>query len=119
MKCPGCQSDHFCENGRRRGKQNHLCLEYGRQFAESPTTERGYSDDICQLCLQMYFSCMELRGVERVTRVHHTTVITWIKQVGERLPDAYAPKTTFELAELDELETFVGATKTRFDSGLL
>jgi hypothetical protein len=23
--------------------------------------------------------------------VHHTTIITWVKQVGELLPDAYAP----------------------------
>ena len=31
------------------------------------------------------------RGIERVTGVHHTTVISWVKRVGELLPDAYAP----------------------------
>jgi hypothetical protein len=41
--------------------------------------------------------------------VHHTTVITWVKPVGELLPDASDPDTTPAVGELDELETFVGS----------
>jgi hypothetical protein len=33
------------------------------------------------------------------------------------LPDAYDPETTPEVAELDELETFVGSKKTKFPKG--
>ena len=51
------------------------------------------------------------RAIERVKGVHHTTVITWVKQIGEYLPDAYDPETTPEVGELDELETFVGSKK--------
>ena len=51
------------------------------------------------------------RAIERVKGVHHTTVITWVRQVGELLPDAYAPETIPEIGELDELETFVGSKK--------
>jgi transposase len=51
------------------------------------------------------------RAIERVKGVHHTTVITWVKQVGDLLPDAYDPETTPEVGELDELETFVGSKK--------
>jgi hypothetical protein len=40
-----------------------------------------------------------------------------VRQVGERLPDAYDPQTTPEVGELDELETFVGSKKTRSGSG--
>ena len=115
MECPECQSDHIRKNGHRRGKQNHLCLECGRQFVENPTTGRGYSDDMRRLCLRMYVNGMGFRGIERVTGVHHTTVITWVKQVGERLPDAYAPETIPEVGELDELETFVGSKKQDLD----
>jgi hypothetical protein len=43
--------------------------------------------------------------------VHHTTVITWVKPVGELLPDASDSETTPEVGELDELETFVGSKK--------
>ena len=39
-------------------------------------------------------------------------VLYSLKQVKERLPDAYDPQTPPEVGELDELETFVGAKKT-------
>ena len=31
---------------------------------------------------------MGLRGIERVTEIHHTTVMNWIKEAGIKLPDA-------------------------------
>lgn len=60
----------------------------------------------------MYVNGMGFRSIERVKGVHHTTVITWVKLVGENLPDAYDPDPIPEVGELDELETF-GAKKTR------
>jgi insertion element IS1 protein InsB len=55
----------------------------------------------------MYVNGMGFRAIERVTGVHHTTVITWLKQVGETPPDAYAPETIPEVGERDELETLI------------
>ncbi len=43
--------------------------------------------------------------------MHHTTVISWIKAVGELLPDAYNPDQIPQVGELDELETFVRSKK--------
>lgn len=51
------------------------------------------------------------RAIERAKGVHHTTVIAWVKQIGELLPDAYDPEVTPKVGELDELETFVGSKK--------
>ena len=51
--------------------------------------------------------------------MHHTTIIYWLKQVGEHLPDAYEPETVPEVGELYELETFVGSKKTKSGSGQL
>ena len=65
----------------------------------------------------MYVNGMGFRAIERVTDVHHTTIINWVKQIGELLPDSYEPETTPEVGELDELETFVGSKKTKFGSG--
>jgi hypothetical protein len=53
----------------------------------------------------MYVNGMGLRAIERVKGVHHTTIITWVKKVGELLPDAYDPQTIPQVGELDELET--------------
>ena len=54
---------------------------------------------------------MGFRGIERVTGVHHSTVIPWVKLVGEQLPDVYDPEEIPEVGELDELPTFVGSKK--------
>jgi transposase-like protein len=111
MQCPECGSNHIRKNGKMRGKQNHICVDCRRQFIDVYTAPKGYSDEIRATCLKMYVNGMGFRGIERVTGVHHTTVIHWVKQVGERLPDAYDPETTPEVGELDELETFVRSKK--------
>lgn len=90
MKCPHCQSEHYSKNGHKRGKQNHLCLDCGRQFVENPNPYRGYSDDIRRSCQKMFVSGMSFRAIERTTGIHHSTVISWVKQFGE----FKTPKTT-------------------------
>jgi hypothetical protein len=60
---------------------------------------------------------MGFRAIERVKGVHHTTIIKWVKQVGELLPDAYNPTVIPQVCELDELKTFVGLKKTKSGSG--
>lgn len=117
MQCPECKSTHIRKNGNRRGKQNHICVECGRQFIEHYTPRQGYSDEVKHECLKMYVNGSGFRAIERVKGVHHTTVILWVKQVGSQLPDAYEPETTPQVGELDELETFVGSKKTKSGSG--
>lgn len=117
MECPECQSTHIRKNGHKRGQQNYICADCLRQFVSDPKPHRGYSDDTKRLCLKMYLNGMGFRGIERVTDVHHTTVIHWVKQVGAILPDAYTPETIPEVGELDELETFVGSKKTKSGCG--
>ncbi len=125
MECPECKSTHIRKNGIKRGKQNHICVNYGRQFIACYETSKGYSDEVKQECLKMYVNGMGFRGIEReitggiippatlarVKGVHHTTIIYWLQQVGKNLPDAYDFP---QVGELDELETFVGAKKTKF-----
>ena len=53
-----------------------------------------------------------LRAIERAKGVHNTTVMAWVKEVGELLPNAYNPEITPRVGELDELETFVGQKKS-------
>jgi hypothetical protein len=59
----------------------------------------------------MYVNGSGFRAIERVKKVHHTTVIYWVKQIGTQL--AEHPETTEipEITEIDELETFVGSKK--------
>ena len=56
----------------------------------------------------MYVNGMGLRASARVKGIHHTTILNWVKQVGELLPDTYNRETIPEVGELDELETLSG-----------
>ncbi len=55
MKCPQCGSEQINKNGHRRGKQNFLCKNCGRQFIEyySP---RGYPKEVKENCRKMYLN---------------------------------------------------------------
>ena len=117
MQCPECQSTHIRKNGKKKGKQNHICVDCGRQFIEDYAPPQGYSDEVKRHCLKLYVNGLGFRAIERVTGVHHTTVIHWVKQVNHLLPDAYDPECLPQVGELDELETFVGSQKTKSGSG--
>jgi insertion element IS1 protein InsB len=112
MQCPECGSHHIHKNGHRRGKQNHICVDCGRQFIDC-YSPRGYRHWFKRLCLRMYVNGMGFRGIERVMGVAHTTVMNWLAQVAETLPDTYDPDEIPQVGELDELETFVGRKQNK------
>jgi transposase-like protein len=111
MQCPECQSTHVNKNGQKKGKHNYICVGCGRQFIDCYQPHKGYSEEVKRECLKMYVNGMGFRAIERIKGVHHTSIINWVKLVGELLPDAYEPDTIPLVGELDELETFVGQKK--------
>jgi transposase-like protein len=118
MECPECKSEKINKNGQKRGKQNYICKECGRQFIDRKYKQQlGYPQEIQQQCLSMYVNGMGFRSIGRVVGIHHTTIIDWVKKVGEILPDYYYPEQIPEVGELDELETFVGSKKISCGSG--
>ena len=117
MQCPECKSTHIRKNGKKKGKQNHICVPGGRQFINQYESHRGYSESIKRDCLKMYVNDMGLRAIERVKGVHHTTVINWVKQVGKLLPEVYDPEVIPEVGGLDELQTYVKKKQTKSGFG--
>lgn len=89
MQCPECKLTHINKNGKNKGKQNYICVDCQRQFIDCYQTHKGYPDSVRRECLTMYVNGMGFRGIERVKGIHHTTIINWVKQVGELLPNAY------------------------------
>ena len=112
MKCPECSSEHMRKNGHRQHKQNYICVECRRQFLNE-YEPKGYSDDVKRLCLKRYVNGMGVRGISRVTDIAHTTILNWIAQSGELLPERYDPFQNPQVGELDELETFVGKKQNK------
>ncbi len=54
-----------------------------------------------------------LRGIERVTGIHHTTIMHWVREAGHQLPDAPEAVEIPEVTDLDELQTFVGKKRNQ------
>jgi len=65
----------------------------------------------------MYVNGIGFRSLESVKGVHHTTVITWVKQIGDLLPDAYDPERIPQVGELDEFQAFISSKKIRSGYG--
>ena len=66
MQCPECKSSHINKNGKKRGKQNYICVDCQRQFIDSYQIKKGYSDTLKRECLTMYVNGMGLRAIGRV-----------------------------------------------------
>ncbi len=118
MQCPRCALTHIRKNGKKYGKQNYICVSCGRQFIDS-YEQQGYSEEIKRECLEMYVNGSGFRAIERVKKVHHTTIINWVKTIGKALPNAPDYDEIPEITQVDELETFVGKKKQNLvvDSG--
>ena len=110
--CPHC---HQTKRQNRTGKttsgsQRYLCMNCGRKYTPEPK-EHGYSDEVRQRALQLYVDGVNLRRIGRILGLHHRTVSLWVKASAANLPEAPVPKEV-QVAEMDELFTFIGNKKT-------
>ena len=110
INCPKCGNNNIRKNGHRRGKQNYQCKNCDRQFIES-YSEIGYPQKVKEDCLTMYLNGNGFRAIERVTKVNHNTVIRWVRQAGNQLPGNDDTHKIPVVAQLDELQTFIGKKK--------
>ena len=118
MICPDCQSINIKKKGLKRGKQNHICSDGARQFIDV-YSERGYSQEVKKRWLHLYLEGNGFRGIERLTGVSHNTVINWVKKARNSLstePNYYEIP---EIAQIDELQTYVAKKKLAYGCGQL
>jgi transposase-like protein len=45
MQCPRCGSTHIRKNGKKQGKESHICCDCRRQFIDT-YEPKGYPDEI-------------------------------------------------------------------------
>ena len=110
INCPKCGNNNIRKNGHRRGKQNYQCKNCGRQFIDC-YSELGYSKEVKEACLTMYVNGNGFRAIERITKVNHNTVIRWVRETANQLPDSPKDYKIPQVGQLDELQTFVGKKK--------
>jgi len=115
LRCPQCGVSHIKKNGHTHyGKQNHQCLECGRQFVlDSQRIDEATRELVRKLLLER----IPLRGMCRTLSISLEWLLQFIAEVYEQLPDDLyvrptSPDGSVQLlrleAEADELWSFVG-----------
>ena len=121
LSCPQCGSPQIKRNGHTHyGKQNHQCLECGRQFvADSQLINEQTRELIKRLLLER----LSLSGICRAVGVSLRWLLTFIAEVYDALPeDLYVQplqRTTGSVrflrleAEADEMWSFVARKQNK------
>ena len=94
------------------GSQRYLCRGCGHKYTPMPK-HHGYEDHVRQQALRLYVDGINLRRIERILGVSRQSVANWVNayaQVVPALPPV--PSIAIQVAELDELYTFIGQKKT-------
>jgi transposase-like protein len=89
-------------------------MHCGCKYTPEPKA-RGYDLELRKKAIQLYVDGMNLRRIGRHLGLHHRTVSLWVKAYAEEIQAVPVPNAV-EVAELDELFTFIGGKKTRSTS---
>ena len=92
------------------GSQRYRCGKCDARY--TPVKKRhGYPKDIRTLAIRMYTDGLNFRQIGRHMKISHTTVMEWVKEHAEKLPEAPVPGEAYTV-EMDELYTFIEEKKT-------
>jgi len=115
MKCPHCEnSENQVKNGKSlSGSQLYKCKNCNRKYTPEPK-QHGYSKPKREQAIRLVLDGNSQRQAARHVGVSHGTVANWFREYADGLPDDLpVPSNKVEVAEQDELFTFVGNKKTK------
>lgn len=112
-QCPHCQrTEDQVKNGKTAaGSQVYKCKICKRKYTLEPKIN-GYSHEKREQALRLVLDGNSQRQAARHAGVSHGTVANWFKEYADELPEEL-PGTgeLVEVAEQDELFTFIGEKK--------
>ncbi len=87
----------------------YKCKPCNRRYVPQ---SRRYSKEMRQLAVEYYADGLSYRKIARHFKVHHVTIMNWVKAFADQLPAAPTPaEKPLHILEMDELHTFVGRKK--------
>ena len=113
-QCPHCQrTDKQVKNGKTlAGSQIYKCKVCNRKYVPDPKPQ-GHSLATRQQAIRLVLDGNSQRQAARHLGVAPQSVANWLKEYADGLPETLpGPELPVEVAEQDELFTFVGAKKT-------
>ena len=111
--CPHCQrTENQVKAGlTRAGSQRYLCKVCHRKYTPEPKP-MGYDDAIRRQALQMYLDGINQRRIARQLGISQGSVSNWARAFSDQLPEEVPkPEGKVEVAEIDELFTFIERKK--------
>lgn len=114
-QCPHCQrTDQQVKNGKTVvGSQVYKCKVCHRKYVSAPKT-RGHLPATRQQAIRLVLDGNSQRQAARHLGVAPQSVANWLKEYVDSLPETLpSPEMPVEVAEQDELFTFIGDKKTK------
>jgi transposase-like protein len=102
MNCPKCVSTEAVKSGTARDRQRYQCKACGCHYTQSPSARLPLETRI--KVIKLYLEGVGFRCIERLTGVHHTTVIKWVAEIERLRPEL---KEQIRTVELDEMWHFI------------
>ena len=114
-QCPHCHStENQVKNGKTQtGSQLYKCKSCNRKYTPEPKP-KGYTKDKRQQAIRLVLDGNSQRQAARHTGVSHGTVANWFREYADNMPEEMpVPEKKVDVAEQDEIFTFIGNKKTK------
>lgn len=114
ITCPHCErSEGQVKGGLPAAvSQRYLCKVCRRRYTPQPKPI-GYDENVRRQAMRLYLDGNNQRRVARQIGISQGSVSNWARAFADSLPEeAPQPEGPVEVAEIDELFTFVGQKKT-------
>ena len=112
--CPHCQQkDNQVKAGlTQAGSQRYLCKLCQRKYTPEPKP-MGYDETKRHQAVKMYLDGNNPRRIARQLGISQGSVSNWARAFSDRLPEELPkPEGKVDVAEIDELFTFIERKKT-------
>ena len=112
MRCPKCKAENKQnKDGYTNAEsQRYRCKRCGARYTPEKKVH-GHPPETRELAIRMYADGLNFRQIGRHLQVSHTTVMIWVKEHAEKLPEAPVPEEAYTV-EMDELYTIIEEKKT-------
>jgi transposase-like protein len=117
MHCPKCRCVEAVKNGTKNQKQRYKCKNCGCNYTQSSLSR--IPPETKANAIKLYLEGVGFRGIERLTGIAHSTVISWVNKLGVEI-ERLRPELTEQVmtVELDELWHFIQKKHKNAGSGL-